>query len=177
MPRDEALASSDTVAPSSNPPGSSLVGAILLAGLLGGGLDIVAAMTAQRLVSGGDPLQLLRGIAGGAFGPARASAGGLPMAAAGLGFHFAISYTFTIAWFMLAPRIGVLARRPLLAAWILGTAVWATMNLAVVPWAFDRPFRFNLVPVARGYAILVVCFALPVTLVARRHFFSPKKIA
>lgn len=175
MPRAEALPPSAAVEPSGNPPRRSLIRAILLAGLLGGAFDIVAAMTAQRLVSGGDPLQLLRGIAGGAFGPARASAGGLPMAAAGLGFHFAISYAFTLAWFMLALRIGGLTRRPLLAAWVFGTAVWAVMNLAVVPWAFDRAFRFNLVPVARNYAILVVCFAWPITLLAHRHFF-PKKV-
>lgn len=96
------------------------------------------------------------------------------MTAAGFFFHFVISYAFTGVYFALGSRFAWLSRKPLLAALLFGTAVWAVMNLVVVPLAFSRPFRLNLVPVARGHAILVVCFALPITLLARRYFEGRK---
>jgi len=143
--------------------------AIFWAGLLAGTLDIAAAMINSNLTSGSPPTKVLLGIASGVFRQ-RAFAGGWEMPAAGLFFHFVVSYAFATLFFLVHPRVRLLGKRPIIAAILFCAVVWSVMNLVVLPVTFGRPFHFDLKGFSRGFPILVVCFGLPISLLARRYY-------
>src|SRR6187431_590610 len=72
------------------------------AGLLVGFLDGMAAVI-QTILNNGDPVKLFQFIASGVFGP-KAFSGGDTMAMAGVLFHFAIAFTWTLIFFLIYPR-------------------------------------------------------------------------
>jgi hypothetical protein len=143
--------------------------AIFWTGLLAGALDITAAMTMTKILSGGDPTRILQNIASGVF-KNRAFSGGWSMKAAGLFFHFVVAYSFTFFFFAIQPRVRFFARRPIVGAFLYCAFVWCVMNLIVVPITFSRAFRLDPIPNIRGYLVLVVAFALPISFLARRHY-------
>jgi hypothetical protein len=143
--------------------------AILLAGLVAGVLDILAAI-ALTVALGGQTVRMLKGIAGGLLGRAAAQKGGLPTAALGLFLHFVIATGAAAVFYVASRRMPVLLARPVLAGILYGVVVYLVMNLVVLPlsalgW---RPLVLNTTT-----AILVVihmlCVGLPIALVVRRH--------
>jgi len=171
MNHDETLDRSAATgsAPTDSFARTSTAKAIFWAGLLAGTLDIAAAMISSTLTSGAPPAKILAGIASGVFGQ-RAFAGGWEMPAAGLFFHFVVSYSFATLFFLVHPRIRLLGKRPIVAAILFCAVVWSVMNLVVLPVTFGRPFHFDLKGFSRGFPILIVCFGLPISLLAGRYY-------
>jgi hypothetical protein len=147
---------------------SSTARAVLLAALLVGTLDIVAAGI-QTLLGGGTLIRLLHYIASGALGK-NAFSGGWLTATYGLFFHYLIATAFTVFFFALYPRIAALARQRLATGLLYGLFVWAVMNRVVVPLSAITPGPFNLSRAAIAAGILIVCMGLPLSFLAHRHF-------
>src|ERR1051326_1618917 len=112
---------------------------ILLAGLVAGTLDMLAAITIYSLVMNKITiLRLLQGIARGAFGDS-AFEEGSSMAIAGLGFHFIIAFAFAIFYFLVFPYIPFLKKQRIISGLLYGIFVWCVMNLAVLPLLHIAP--------------------------------------
>jgi uncharacterized membrane protein YagU involved in acid resistance len=156
----------------------SFFASALTAGLIAGTLDITAACIHAYLRNGTTPEQILRGIAGGAFGK-EAAANGNMMIVWGLLFHFLIAISFTFFFFLLAKMIPSLVRYPILIAIIYGAFVWAFMRYIVLNYIST----INITPIVGqekiintiiGAVILMVCIGLPNALLARRYLKTKK---
>ncbi|HEX2101980.1 MAG TPA: hypothetical protein VHF69_15005, partial [Candidatus Synoicihabitans sp.] len=102
--------------------------AVLVVTAIAGTLDIIAAHLHYWAATGKFPVTLLKAIAGGAFGRDRAMQGGAEMMALGLGFHFFISFAFTLLFFLLCPRIGFLRKQVYVAGAVYAVFVSIVMN-------------------------------------------------
>ncbi|MBD2724727.1 hypothetical protein [Hymenobacter armeniacus] len=146
------------------------VAAALLTGLLAGTLDIAAACTQYVLLAHKPPVNVLRFVASGLFGPA-ALAGGAGMALAGLVFHYGIACAWALVLYWLYPRWSLLRQLPpLLVGLLYGAVVWAIMNLLVVPASRIPPRPFNLPSAAMAMGILMACIGLPIAWRAARYY-------
>lgn len=143
----------------------ALIGTALIAGTL----DISTALSKYYLTTGRSPLNVLRYVASGVWGP-QALTGGVPMAVWGLLLHYSIAFLFTAFFFLvLYPRWRP-ALHPLLVGVLYGTFVWLVMNLLVVPTSRVPASPFRLEHAAVELLIIIVCIGLPIAIGAHRHF-------
>ena len=145
----------------------------LTAGLIAGSLDIVAACIQAYLKNDTPPMQVLRGVASGAFDPKTFSSPAL-LALCGLLIHFFIAISFTFFFFFLAKQIPTLVKYPVPIGILYGVFVWATMRFIILPYIS----RLNPKPIvgqeaiknaAIAAGIIVICIGLPVALLARKY--------
>jgi len=151
----------------------SFFASALTAGLIAGTLDITAACIHAFLRNGTTPEQILRGIAGGAFGK-EAAANGNMMIVWGLLFHFLIAISFTFFFFLLAKMIPPLVRYPVLTAIIYGAFVWAFMRYVVLNYISTIKIgpivgQEKIINAIIGAMILMICIGLPDALLAKRY--------
>ena len=149
----------------SNP---SLFRSILRAGLIAGTLDISAAIIQYLIVTGNNPVRILRYIAGAIFPPELVSNNPL-MPVVGLLMHYSIAMTYTIFYFMIFPVIRPVAKHWILSGAVYGLMVWVVMNLVMVPMTRIGHRPFHLVNSLVGAGILVVCIGIPIAYYANRH--------
>ena len=109
----------------------SVTRAILYATLVVGVLDATDGVVFLGL-RGQNPIQVLQYIASSLLG-ARAFSGGLASAGLGLVVHFAISLVVATIYILASRRIAVLRTQWVLVGLLYGAAVWAVMNLLVLP--------------------------------------------
>ena len=151
----------------------SFFASALTAGLIAGALDIVAACLQAYLKNETPPMQVLRGVASGAFDPKTFSSPAL-LALCGLLIHFFIAISFTFFFFFLAKQIPSLVKYPIPIGIIYGLFVWATMRFIILPYLS----RLNPKPIvgqeaiknaAIAAGIIVICVGIPVALLARKY--------
>ena len=135
---------------------------IVLAGLLTGTLDGMAAIIQYVVIRGGSPVNVFVHIASGVFGSAAFSRG-ISVALWGVFFHYCIAFIWAVIFFQVYPRIAFLARNRLVTGLLLGLFIWLVMNLVVLPLSNVPPLRFNPVRVSLGIIILMLCVGLPIT--------------
>jgi uncharacterized membrane protein YagU involved in acid resistance len=142
--------------------------AVLIGGLVGGALDIAFAISFAAY-NGTTPVRLLQIVASGAVGKA-ALDGGVPMAAFGLGAHFALSLAWATLYLLLArsmPRFAV--RHAVLGGVVFGILVFLAMRLVVLPVsAFPFPVRWRPVATVSDLLSHMFLFGLPIALAIRR---------
>jgi hypothetical protein len=151
----------------------SFFASALTAGLIAGALDITAACIHAYLRNGTTPEQILRGIAGGAFGK-EAAANGNMMIVWGLLFHFLIAISFTFFFFLLVKMLPSLVRYPIIIAIIYGVFVWAFMRYVVLNYISTIRIgplvgQEKIINAIIGAAILMICIGLPNALLAKRY--------
>jgi uncharacterized membrane protein YagU involved in acid resistance len=151
----------------------SFFASALTAGLIAGAMDITAACIHAYLRNGATPEQILRGIAGGAFGKEAATNGNM-MIVWGLLFHFLIAISFTFFFFLLAKMIPSLVRYPVLIAIIYGAFVWAFMRYVVLNYISTIKItpivgQEKIINTIIGAVILMICIGLPDAFLARRY--------
>ena len=105
--------------------------AILYATLVVGVLDATDGVVFLGL-HGQNPIQVLQYIASSLLG-ARSFSGGLATAGLGLVVHFAISLVVATIYILASRRIAVLRTQWVLLGLLYGAAVWAVMNLVLLP--------------------------------------------
>jgi hypothetical protein len=105
--------------------------AILYATLVVGVLDATDGVVFGA-VHGQNPIQVLQWIASSLLG-ARSFSGGFASAGLGLVLHFAISLVVVTIYILASRRIAVLRAQWVLVGLLYGAAVWAVMNLLVLP--------------------------------------------
>ena len=148
----------------------SLLKAILLATLVAGTLDIIAAITVNGLVSGTfRPIRILQGIASGAIGRS-AFEGGLGMALVGLVFHYCFALMFATVYFLLYPYLPFLQKFPVLWGMAYGVVAWAIMNGLVIPLSKLTPPPFDFSKAIINIVILMIMIGLPIALLARKYY-------
>ena len=151
----------------------SFFASALTAGLIAGAMDITAACIHAFLRNGTTPEQILRGIAGGAFGK-EAAANGNMMIVWGLLFHFLIAISFTFFFFLMAKTIPSLVRYPIISAIIYGAFVWAFMRYVVLNYISTIPIKpivgqEKIINAIIGAVILMICIGLPNSILAKRY--------
>jgi uncharacterized membrane protein YagU involved in acid resistance len=141
--------------------------AILLGGSIAGALDILFALSFASY-NGMAPTRLLQTVASGALGNA-AFTGGMSTAALGLSLHFTLSLLWAGLFCLLAWRVPLLVRRPLVAGIGFGIVVFLTMRLIVLPIsAFPFPVSFKPLGTTLDLLSHMLLFGLPIVLFARK---------
>jgi hypothetical protein len=129
-------------------------------------MEGVLAMARAR-IDGTPPWRVLQGVASGAMGQP-AFRGGLATVLFGLALHLLISLIVMLVYLGASRRIPGLSRRPWLSGVIYGVAVYAVMNLVVLPLSAVSMNRRTLARVLPALAIHIVGVGLPAALIARR---------
>jgi len=139
--------------------------AVLLGGTLAGVLDILAAvlMSWPRV----PPVRVLQYIASGALGPS-AFRGGMATAAVGLVCHFVIAFAAAAVYVAASRRWRLLLARPVVCGIAYGLAVYAVMQLVVLPLSRVTRGTPTWRSVAMMMGIHIVCVGLPIAFAARR---------
>lgn len=152
----------------------SLLKVILLAGLLAGLLDIIAAcVNAYINNSNVTPDRVLRYIASGVYGP-EAFKGGTEMIIMGLLFHFVIATGFAALFVLLAQRFRFLTRHFVISGLIYGVIVWVIMNQVVVPLSEVKRGPFNWRRAIEAALILMFMIGLPIAWITKRYYPAMK---
>ena len=147
---------------------------LIQAGLLVGTLDILSAFTYYFLKTGNKNVFIvLKYVASGAFGK-KALSGGNEMILAGLIFHYAIAFSFTVFFFWLFPKIKPASKNLLVTGIIYGLFVWVVMNILVVPLSQIGTRPSNLSNAIINALILIVCIGIPLAFIAGK-FYSKKR--
>ena len=158
----------------SKPP--NLFATILWVGFLVGLLDITSAFIQVKIMfPARNPFGVLRYIASAVFGKERANSENI-MFFWGALFHFIIAYCFATAFFLIYPHVRFLSKSRLLTGILYGLAIWAIMNLVVVPQTRigHRPFVLRNAAIAAG--ILTVAIGIPLSYLAYRFYYGKKKM-
>jgi hypothetical protein len=146
---------------------SGLLRPILLATLVAGTLDILAAV-GLTLFYAHDPMNMLRGVASGPF--PGATGWGNAGSALGLAVHFTLMAIMVTVYMIAADRRPALRTKPLQWGVIYGLITYVVMNLIVVPLRFPE----NFPPSARGVVTQLFCHivlvGIPIAWIAARHF-------
>ncbi|MDB5691973.1 MAG: hypothetical protein JWO81_1036 [Alphaproteobacteria bacterium] len=141
---------------------------IVIATLIAGTLDILSAFFFAHL-GGMGPAGVLKFVASGPFGSAPTESAG--WALVGLAVHFAIMACMATAYMLVAPRIPILLRRPILAGLLYGVLLWLIMYWVVRPLRWpEMPLPHNLYGIANALFSHCILVGIPITLVASRYF-------
>ena len=142
---------------------------IVLAGLLVGSLDIIAALVNFYCKTGKDPQIVLKYIASAVCGK-DAFAGGTTMSALGLLLHFMVAFIWTIFFFWIYPKLKFLSFNRVLTGILYGIFIWFVMSHAVVPLSKASVGAFNLKQAAIAALILIGAIGLPLSFIAYRYY-------
>lgn len=149
---------------------------IIIAGLIVGTLDILAALIHYFAKTGKDPLIVLKFIASGVFGKS-AFSGGPVLIFAGLTFHYLIAFLSTIFFFWVFPKVRNLVKNEILTGIIYAVFVWVVMNLIVVPLSNTPPQPFNLMNAFVGIIILIVCMGIPLAVMVNSFYNNEHSVS
>lgn len=138
---------------------------ILLGALAVGALDLLDAFIFFGL-RGASPIRILQSIASGLLGKA-AFSGGVPAAALGVMLHFFIAAGIVTTLVLASRRLPELVQRPLVFGPLYGIAVYAVMNLVVVPLSAAASGPQVPVVVLNGVLIHMLGVGIPAALAAR----------
>ena len=142
---------------------------IVLAGLLVGSLDIIAALVNFYINTGKDPKIVLKYIASAVFGKA-AFSGGNNMAVWGLLLHFLIAFIWTSIFFFIYPKLRLLSWNRIITGILYGIFIWIIMTQVVVPMSKVTAGPFNLKQAVIAVLILIAAIGLPLSFIAHRFY-------
>src|SRR5215216_725952 len=106
--------------------------AILYGTLVVGTLDALDAVVFFGVRNGARPIRIFQGIASGLLG-AEARQGGPRTAAIGAALHYFIAFGIVVTYFLVSRRASLPTRHPVVCGVLYGLAVYAVMNLVVIP--------------------------------------------
>lgn len=158
----------NTILPASPPAWQT----ILLAGVVAGILDAIAAMISTTLATGRGPDVVWKFVASGAFGVEKAFAtdSATVMVLAGLLFHMFFAMMWTIVFFYIYPLLKGTGRHFVLVGLLYGIIVWCGMNLVIVPLSNTPKSPATTSGVIKSMAFLMICVGLPISFFVNRHY-------
>lgn len=151
-----------------------LPSAILITGFTAGILDITAAVIHFVVKTGKEPIIIFKYIASAVFGSSAFTSPGLLMPPTGVLLHFIVAYLFTIIFFMIRKHFPATGKYPLVTGIIYGIAVWAIMNLIIVPMSNAPMQPLTIASAVPAALILIFCIGIPVSLIANKHYLYKK---
>ena len=138
---------------------------ILLAGLVAGTLDALAAIIVYGPVFGkASASGIFQGIASAAFGK-EAFLEGSGMASYGIAFHYFIALSFAAFYFVVFRPVSFFRKNKITGGILYGVFVWLVMNLLVIPMSKIAPRTLHLWPVITGMLIIIFMVGLPISLI------------
>jgi uncharacterized membrane protein YagU involved in acid resistance len=140
--------------------------ALLYGTLLAGALDATDGVIFFGL-HGLNPIQVLQYIASGLLG-ARSFSGGLATAGLGVLVHFAIALVVAAIYLLASRRIPVLRSQWVLFGLLYGAAVWAVMNLAILPLTAVAPSSITVAALLNGVIGHALFVGLPIAFFAKK---------
>lgn len=145
---------------------------LLCAWLAAGCFDILAAFLTS-LAKGGSVQGVLKAIASGLLGGS-AFRGGMDAAMLGLALHFAIMFVIVLIYFFASRYLVILATRPVVSGLAYGIAVYAVMNLVVLPLsAIAFKPRYTASSLAIDIPVHMICVGLTIALVLHSFRRAP----
>jgi hypothetical protein len=145
----------------------SILRPILVATLIAGTLDILAAVILS-LIYGAGPMPMLRGVASGPFpGAPQWGTGGSVL---GLAVHFTLMAVMVTIFVLAASRLRRLWEKPVLWGFLYGLATYVVMNLVVVPLRWPERFPPSTRSVLTQLFCHIVLVGIPIALVTARYF-------
>ena len=140
---------------------------ILWGGALAGVLDLTYAFVMSGL-RGRTPLAVLRSVASGLLGESAAQ-GGAGVAALGAFLHFVVAFGAAAVYFLASRRLRFLVQHAVVSGILFGIAVYAFMNLVVIPLsAFPFNVSYPLRVLVPGLLAHMFLVGLPISLSVRR---------
>jgi len=143
--------------------------AILYATLVVGVLDATDGVVFLGL-HGQNPIRVLQYIASSLLG-AGSFSGGFSSAGLGLVLHFAVSLVVATIYILASRRVAVLRMQWALLGLLYGAAVWAVMNLVVLPLTAVAPSPITTAALVNGVIGHALFVGLP------SAFFAKKVVA
>lgn len=141
---------------------------LVLGGLIAGAFDITYAIVISYLRKGVLPSRVLQSVASGLLGN-DAYQGGAPTAALGLALHFGIALTAAVVYFLASRYLPVLVQKPVLCGAAYGAAIFAFMNLVVIPLSRIGPRPAPaFVVLSTGLLVHMFLIGVPIALASRR---------
>jgi uncharacterized membrane protein YagU involved in acid resistance len=142
---------------------------ILLMGLLVGTFDISAAIVDYYIETGNGPENILRFIASGVFGKS-AFTNHKSMVFWGLVFHFIISYSFTILFYWLYPKIKFMSSQIIWSSIVYGLFIWLVMIGIVLPLSHIPKQAFHFKVAAKAIIILICMIGFPLSCFMKKYY-------
>jgi hypothetical protein len=141
---------------------------IILSGLIAGSLDAIAAILLfAHPVSLHNASKIFRFIASGLLGRVTYSSG-FAYPFIGLFLHFLFAMIWSAIYFLIIYPLfkpgSILAKTCILASFI-----WIVMNGFVVPLSAIGSIQTNGWSIMKSFLVLVVCVALPITLITEKR--------
>jgi hypothetical protein len=144
----------------------SLSRAIVYATLLAGALDATDGVVFFGL-HGLNPIQVLQYIASGLLG-AKSFDGGLAAAGVGVLVHFAIAFVVAGIYILASRGIPALRLKWVVAGLLYGAAVWAVMNLAILPLTAVAASHITTAALLNGVIGHALFVGLPIAFFANK---------
>ncbi len=162
----EPLNTSSMSGPSHTTGSLSFPRAIVYATVLAGALDATDGVVFFGL-HGLNPIQVLQYIASGLLG-AQSFRGGLATAGLGVLVHFAIALVVAAIYIVASRRISVLRSQWAIFGLLYGAAVWAVMNLVVLPLTAVAPSHITTAALLNGVIGHALFVGLPIAFFANK---------
>ena len=140
---------------------------VLAGGLIAGALDIAYACVFWRIKAGVSPQRIFQSVAAGLLGRA-AFTGGTATAVLGLGLHFFIALSMSVAFFVASGWWPMLWRRPVVCGAAYGLLLYAVMNYVVVPLSAAGAGSKDPLWIGLTVAVHILLIGIPIAIFARR---------
>jgi hypothetical protein len=138
---------------------------VLAGGLVAGTLDIAYACAFWALRRAVPAERILQSVAAGLLGESSFQ-GGAATAALGLGLHYFIAISMSVAYYLVARRWFLLRERPLVSGIAYGLVLYGVMNYAVVPLSAAGPGSKDPLWIGLSIAVHGLLIGLPIALLA-----------
>jgi hypothetical protein len=140
---------------------------VLAGGLVAGTFDIVYACTFWAVKRDVPPERIFQSVASGLLGKASFE-GGLKTAALGLGLHYFIATSMSVAYYLVARRWSPLKERPVPLGAVYGLLLYVLMNYVVLPLSAAGPGSTDPLWIGLSIAVHAFLIGMPIALFARR---------
>lgn len=139
---------------------------LLFTGLVTGTIDALMAIVMNYKI----PAALIfKFIASGVFGKL-AFTPGTEMVIYGVLFHYWIAFAWSVVFFIVYRQILNVVKFRIFFILIIGTVIWAAMNLIIVPISQAHAQPIQLIGALKNIAILIFAFGLPITFMADKYY-------
>lgn len=146
---------------------------IILATIIVGVLDALAAITVYGIFYKYNPVQIYQFVSSALLGN-EAYSGGVPVALLGLCFHFLIAFVSSFLFIQFYPKLSILRSNRIIVGLCYGLIVWGFMNLIVIPLTKLPPSNFDIVA-ALAIAWHMLLVGLPISLLASSFYRQSNK--
>jgi hypothetical protein len=140
---------------------------VIAGGLVAGTFDIVYACTFWAVKRDVPPERIFQSVASGLLGKASFE-GGLTTAALGLGLHYFIATSMSVAYYLVARRWSPLKERPVPLGAAYGLLLYVLMNYVVLPLSAAGPGSTDPLWIGLSIAVHAFLIGMPIALFARR---------